>query len=512
MSAVAENNRRIARNTLMLYIRMFLTIIISFYTSRIVLKALGVEDFGIYGAVGSVVSMFALFSGTLSAAIGRFITFELGKGDSDRLSKIFSTFLSVLFLLAVIFFILAEPFGVWFLNTKMVIPEARMSAANWVFQFSVLAVIVNLLYIPYNAAVIAHEKMSVFAYISVFEAFGKLSVALLVANAPVDRLSFYAMLMLLIAAIIFLVYRFYCKRNFSECKYRFILDRTLMRELFSFAGWNLIGASSAVFREQGGSIVINLFCGASVNAARAIAVQASQAVVGFVQNFMTALNPQITKSYASGNKEYMMQLVFQGARLSYYLLLLLSLPVIMNTEYILTLWLGNVPAYSAVFVQLALLFSLSETISAPLITLMLATGNIRNYQILVGGLQVMNFPVSYLLLYCGLSPEWVQVTAICISQLCLAARLCMLKGMVGLDVKKYLKKVYLNVLLVTLVACVLPAVLANLMSEGFLKLVLTSMVAFVSSVGTMYLVGCDRKERFFVREKIDVVVKRIAKR
>ncbi|MBR5892951.1 MAG: oligosaccharide flippase family protein [Bacteroidaceae bacterium] len=512
MPTVAENNKRIARNTLMLYIRMFLTIIITFYTSRIVLNALGVEDFGIYGAVGSVVSMFALFSGTLSAAIGRFITFELGKGSTDRLSLIFSTFLSVLFLLAIIFFVLAETLGLWFLNTKMVIPEARMSAANWVFQFSVLAVIVNLLYIPYNAAVIAHEKMSVFAYISVFEALGKLLVAVSVAAAPVDRLRFYAMLMLLISVTIFLVYRFYCKRNFTECKYRFILDKKMMRELFSFAGWNLIGASSAVFREQGGSIVINMFCGATVNAARTIAVQVSQAVVGFVQNFMTALNPQITKSYAAGNKEYMMQLVFQGARLSYYLLLMLSLPVIINTEYILTLWLGNVPAYSAVFVQLALLFALSETISAPLITLMLATGNIRNYQILVGGLQVMNFPVSYILLYCGLSPEWVQITTIFVSQLCLAARLYMLKGMVGLDVKKYLVNVYLNVLLVTIIACILPTVLGNMMSAGFIKLIVTSVVAVLSSVGIMYIVGFNREERLFVREKICVLLKRFTKR
>ena len=345
--------------------------------------------------------MFSVLSGSLSTAISRFITYELGKGNKENLNKIFSSAVTIQFGLAGIIILLAETIGIWFLNIKMNIPEVRMEAANWVFQFSILTFAINLISVPYNASIIAHEKMSAFAYISILEAVGKLTIAYLITISPIDKLIFYAILMCAVALVVRLTYGNYCKRHFSECTYHFSWDKLLLKQMFGFAGWNFIGASSAILRDQGGNVVINLFCGPTVNAARGIAFQVNNAVNQFVTNFMTALNPQITKSYASGDKEYMMTLIFQGARLSFYMLFLLSLPILVNTHYILTLWLKMVPEHAIAFVQLTLIFALSESISQPLITAMLATGKIRNYQIIVGGLQMMNLPVSYILLRIG---------------------------------------------------------------------------------------------------------------
>lgn len=424
-----ENNKRIARNTLLLYFRMLFLMIISLYTSRIVLNALGVEDFGIYNVAGGVVAMFSILSGSLSAAISRFITYELGKNNVLKLKTIFSSAITIQIGLGIVIAFFAETIGIWFLNTQMNIPIERMTAANWVLQFSIITFIINLISVPYNAVIIAHEKMSAFAYISIFEAIGKLLIAYLITISPIDKLIFYAILMCGVAIAIRLLYGYYCKRHFDECRFHFIWNKQIFQQIFSFAGWNFIGASSAVLRDHGGNIIINLFCGPTVNAARGIAFQVNNAIQGFVSNFMTALNPQITKSYAAKNYTYMMTLIFQGARLSFYMLLLLSLPIIINTHYLLTLWLNTVPEHTVLFVRLVLIFAMSESISGPLITAMLATGNIRNYQIIVGGLQMLNLPTSYILLSLGAIPETVLIVAVLISQCCLMARLYMLKKM-----------------------------------------------------------------------------------
>lgn len=509
MPQTSEKNKRIAKNTLLLYVRMLLLMIISLYTSRVILHALGVEDYGIYNVIGGVVSMFSLISGSLSSAISRFITYELGKEDKEKVVKIFSTSVNIQFGLSMIVILLAETIGLWFLNAKMSIPEARMTAANWVFQFSILTFIVNLISVPYNACIIAHERMSAFAYISILEAVGKLAIAFLIVVSPIDRLIFYAILMCLVALTIRFTYGFYCKRHFEECKYLFVFDRSLLKQMSGFAGWNFIGVASAVLRDQGGNVVINLFCGPAVNAARGIAFQVNNAIQGFVTNFMTALNPQITKSYASGDRDYMMTLIFQGARLSFYMLLFLSLPVLVNTHYILVLWLKIVPEHTVLFIQLVLIFAMSESISNPLITAMLATGKIRKYQLVVGGLQMMNLPVSYILLRMGMFPEVVIVVAIVISQCCLAARLLMLRGMISLSVRKYMKKVYINVLAVTVLASFIPILLANKMEESFLNFIILSLIAVFCTGAAIYYIGCDKAERQFVRNKLNKVVGKI---
>ena len=507
-----DNNKRIAKNTLLLYFRMLFMMVVSLYTSRVILNALGVEDFGIYNVVGGVVAMFSVISGSLSAAISRFITYELGKGDQSKLNKIFSASVTIQLLLSLIIVVLIESVGVWFLNANMTMPETRMAAANWVFQFSIVTFVINLISVPYNAAIIAHERMSAFAYISILEAIGKLAIAFLIMVSPIDRLIFYAILMCAVAVIVRLTYGHYCKKHFTECTYQFDWDKDILKQMFGFAGWNFIGASSAVLKDQGVNIVINMFCGPAVNAARGIAMQVNNAVAGFVTNFMTALNPQITKSYASGDREYMMKLIFQGARLSFYMLLLLSLPILMNTHYILVLWLKLVPEHAVLFVQLMLVFTMSEAISNPLVTAMLATGKIRNYQIVVGGLQMMNLPISYVCLRLGCIPETVLIVAIGISQCCLAARLYMLRGMIGLSSIRYMKNVYLNVLAVAVLSAIIPSLLSMYISESFLSFVVISLVAMASTLCIEFFVGCNNKERVFVLAKAKSIVHKFSKR
>lgn len=509
MNNSSENNKRIAKNTLLLYFRMLFMMAVSLYTSRVVLNALGVEDFGIYNVVGGVVAMFSLLSGSLSTAISRFITYELGKGEQGNLNKIFSSAVTIQLALAGIIVLVAECIGVWFLNTQMTIPATRIIASNWVFQISLLTFVINLISIPYNASIIAHEKMSAFAYISILEAIGKLITAYFITISPIDKLIFYSILMCGIALIVRFTYGYYCKRHFDECRYRFIWDKELLKQMFGFAGWNFIGTASAVLRDQGGNILINLFNGPIVNAARGIAFQVNNAIQGFVNNFMIALNPQITKSYAANNHKYMMTLIFQGARLSFYMLLILSLPILLNTQYILEIWLKTVPEHSTLFVQLVLILAMSESISYPLITAIQATGKIRNYQLLVGGLQLLNFPISYCLLHIGFFPEIIMIVAIILTQVCLGARLYMLQKIIKLPTKVFLKKVYLNIIIVSTLSSIIPVLLFRNTSDTLSKFILSSSISVICCIIIIYYIGCNSTERNFISTKTKQILRKI---
>ncbi len=499
---VDSKSKRIAKNTLFLYFRSIVVMLIGLYTSRVILAALGESDYGIYNVVGGVVAMLSMFTGSLSSAISRFITFELGKGSKENLQKIFSSSITIQWVLSLIVIVLAETIGLWFLNTYMNIPEERMVAANWVYQFSIITFVISLLSVPYNAEIIANERMSAFAYIGLFDAFGKLLIAFFIVSSPIDRLVFYAILMCLLGIIVRCLYALYCRKHFEECRYSFTWDRSLLKEMFGFAGWNLIGVASSVLRDHGGNILINIFFGPVVNAARGIAYQVNSAVSTFVSNFMTALNPQITKSYALGDKEYMMKLIFHGARFSFYILLMLSLPILVNTDYILALWLKDVPEHTVLFVQLVLILAMSESISHPLVTAMLATGNIRNYQLVVGGLQLLNLPISYVFLRIGAVPETVMVVAIVISQCCLAARLVMLRKMIGLKVRQYFKHVYLNILIVCLLALIIPVFLRSYLASTFLSFCISVLVCLICTSVSICFVGCDKSERRFIYDNI----------
>lgn len=513
-----SNSRRIAKNTLFLYARMLFLLLVGLYTSRVVLNALGESDFGIYNVVGGFVALFSIISGTISSAISRFLTFELGRvgkpagtvhDGTDRLSRIFSSALIVQCLFSIVVIIVAEPAGLWFIQHKMTIAADRIVSAQWVLHLSLLAFIVNMISVPYNAAIIAHEKMGCFAAVGIFDGIARLIVAVAVAHSSCDRLVLYAVLLCIVAVLVRVFYGFYCKRSFAECRAKLSFDKRITAEMFSFAGWNFIGVTASVLRDHGGNLLINLYSGPAVNAARAVALQMNNAVQSFVTNFMTALNPGITKSYASGDLSYMHRLMKSGARFSFLLLLVLALPLMSGTEWLLGIWLKEVPDHTASFARLFLLLALSESLSNPLITAQLATGKIRDYQLIVGGIMLLNLPFSWLCLHFGMPPESVVVVAIVLSQCCFFARLLLLRGMIGLDMAEYLRDVYLRSLLTALVAAI-PSVLLYLSSTvSPIKLCLSdccsrlfpihpffvTLFAAVFALLSAAFVGCSSSER-----------------
>lgn len=369
-----SNNKRIARNAVALYFRMIITMLVGLYTSRVILQALGVEDYGIYNVVGGFVSMFSLISGSLQGSVGRFLTFELGAGNAEKLKIVFSTSFLVMIGLSLVIVLATETLGLWYLYHKMVIPAERLSAAFWCFQFSVVAFVLSLLSTPYSSSIISHEKMSIYAYISIIDVFLKLVICYAVMVSPMDRLVFYAFLLLMVGVLDQGIYWYYCRQNFVECRIRLQFDKTLFQQMFSFAGWNFIGSSAAVLRSQGASLMLNAFGGPVVNAANGIANSICGVVAQFVGNFTQAFNPQITKQYAAGEYDSLMRLLIYGSKYSYYLMFILTLPVFFHARFLIQLWLGVVPDYTVEFTRWILVFLLAESISRPIITAKNATG------------------------------------------------------------------------------------------------------------------------------------------
>lgn len=502
MRDTSANNKRIAKNTLLLYFRMLFMMAVSFYTSRVVLNALGVEDFGIYNVVGGVVAMFSMLSGSLSAAISRFITFELGKGDQEGVKRIFSASVTIQLLISLAIVILVEMIGVWFLNEKMSIAGNRLFAANWVLQLSVITFVINLISVPYNAVIIAHEKMSAFAYISILEALGKLAVAFLIVISPFDKLISYAILMCAISIAIRLVYGFYCKKNFDECTYHFQWDKGLLGQMFKFAGWNFFGAGSQLLMTQGVNILMNLFFGVAINAARGVANQVDNAILQFVNNFTTAVNPQITKSYAANDLTYMHKLVCVGSKYSFFLTWLFALPLLLEADMVLHIWLKTVPEYAAVFLRLTLLISLVSVVSNTLVTSMLATGDIKRYQIIVGCLGMCVFPLAYVAFWLGLPVESAYFIHLIIFIVQLICRLFLLRGMVKLKIKYFWDNTLLKNLQVVFLSSILPLSVFFLMSDSFLRFVIIVIVSILSNLTVMYIAGMSKNERGVVNSYI----------
>lgn len=501
----AENTKRIAKNTLMLYVRMLFSMLVSLYTSRVVLQALGVEDYGIYNVVGGFVAMFSLISSSLSSAVSRFITFELGRGDLQRLRDTFSTSLLIHFSLAAVVLVLAETVGVWFMNTQMTIPLARLTAANWVFQGSVASFVFSLVSVPYNASIVAHERMSAFAYIGILDVVMRLLIVLLIAYVPLpfDKLVVYALLLVAVNIALRQIYWWYCRRNFEECRLSWHFNKQCWKEMGGFASWNFIGCTAGLLKDHGVNILLNIFMGPVVNAARGIAMSVNSVVGSFAGNFMAALNPQITKSYASGDKDYTFSLVERGSRFSFYIMLVIALPILFETEFILDVWLGHYPEHTVNFVRLVLVLSMCEMLSNTLINLQLATGKIRNYQIAVGGMLLMNFPLSYLFLELGFKPEITMVVAIVVSLFCLILRLAFLKKMAGLPVMHFLKNVCLNVVVVSVASAIIPLLVQKFLgiAAGWLHFVIVAVVCVFCSAAAVCWIGCNKRERQFVFQK-----------
>ena len=504
MSDNTSNNKRIAKNTIVLYIRMIVMMAISFFTTRVILNALGVEDYGIYNVVGGLVAMFSLLSSSLSGSVSRFITFGLGKGDITELKKTFATAINIHVILAFIVIIAIETVGVWFLDNKMVIPAERLDAATWVLHCSTITFAIGLLSVPYNATIIAHEKMSAFAYMTIFDAIAKLAIAIAIKFYGGDKLTLIAALNIIPLAISQIIYWQYCKKKFEECVYTPTWDRNIFKEISSFAIWNIIGCTAGLMKDQGVNIAINIFTGPVINASRGIAMQVNRIISRFIQNFTIALNPQIIKDFAAGNLNRMHKLIFTGTRFSYFLFMFLSIPIFFEIESILKLWLGQVPAHTVLFTRLVLILTLCEIISQTLITAQTATGKIRNYQLVVGGILLLNFPISYLLLYLGFFPEITVVVAIIISQICLVARLCFLRTMVKLPVKQFIKEVYLKAIIVTILSTALPFICYIFIQPSIIRFIIICLTSVITSAICIYFIGCNKNEQ---KKVINTIIK-----
>jgi O-antigen/teichoic acid export membrane protein len=469
---------------------------VSLYTSRIVLNTLGVEDFGIYNVVGGVVMMLSFLNSSMSTATQRFLSFEIGKNDYGQLKNVFSMSVNIHAIIAVAIFVLAETIGLWFLNAKLNIPVERMVAANWVYQFSVLSFMVTVLSVPYNATIIAHERMNVYAYVSIVEVVLKLAIVFALVWFGYDKLKMYAILIFCVSVIVWVIYRFYCRRNFMESNYSFFWDKSLYKTLMNFAGWNIFGNLAWVMMNQGLNLLLNIFFGPIVNAARGIAFQVNAAVVIFVNNFRIAINPQIIKSFAVGDNEYMKKLVFEGAKYSFYLLLFLTLPMLLETNIILKIWLKIVPDYAVIFCQLVLVSTLIQCFDASFGIVFQAIGKIKENQLMSGGTYLLILPVSYVLLKLNFPPPavfWVQIAVTII--VAFVIKFYLLTKMFSMRPMDYLEKLILPVLKVSMLAIIMPILVKISMAEGFLRLFLVSCTSIFSVLVTIYYIGMNKETR-----------------
>jgi len=498
-----ENNKRIAKNTLLLYFRMMLTMFVSLFTVRVVLNTLGVVDYGIYNVVGGIVIMFSFLSNTMASASQRFFAFELGRKDFLQLKRTFSLTVTIYAFISIVVLLLSETFGLWFLNTQMVIPAERMEAANWIYQFSILSFLVTIMTIPFNATIIAHENMKVFAYVGIVEVTLKLAIVYLLVIFSADKLKLYSCLWFVTTVIVSLIYYTICRKKYEESRFQFYWEKGLFFSLMSYSGWNLFGATAGILNNQGLNILLNLFFGPIINTARAIAYQISNAVNQFVYNFFTAVNPQITKYYASNEKIELFNLVFKSSKFGYYLLLLISMPVLLETKFILTLWLKDIPDYVVLFTRLVIIIALIDSLSSSLVTLALATGKIKKYQMIVGGILLLNLPVSYLFLKLGYPPQITLYITMMISIICLFARLWMLESMVELFVSDYIQKVLVPVIVISIVAYLIPLYLTIQLETNLLNFFIISSVGLISSVVSILLIGLSSSERKLIIQTID---------
>lgn len=511
MSDNSQNNKRIAKNTIFLYIRMLILMFVSLYTSRVVLSALGVEDYGIYNVVGGIITLFTFVNGGMVSATQRYLTFEIGKGNTMQLNKVFSTSLLIHAIIALIVFLLGETIGLWFLYEKLVIPAERMSDVFWVYQCSIIACIINIMSVPYNATIIAHEKMSAFAYISILEAVLKLFIVYMLYITPWNKLISYSVLILSVQIIIRYTYARYCKKHFAEAHYRHKIDKSLLKEMTSFAGWSLTTSIAYVLSSQGLNMMLNMFFGPVVNAARAIAVQIQGTVRQFVNSVQIAINPQITKSYASSQLTAMHSLMSRCARFSYFLLYFLSLPLLIETEYILSIWLAEVPANTVIFTRLILILTLLYPFSNPLIIANQATGKVKKNEIISGVILLSLLPLSYIALKLGAPAFSVYIINIFLELSTLIFRLLLISKDIKMSLTYFFKSAVLPVIITTLVSCAPPLLISQYVNnnlQGFISVICVSVFSVLISVAFL---GVTKNERNVLIAKTKSIVKKIIK-
>ena len=497
------DNQRIAKNTLLLYFRMLFTMAVSLYTSRVVLNALGVEDFGIYNVVGGIVVMLSFLNGAMAGATQRFLNIELGRKDEKQLKKVFSTSLIIHIGVSIVVLLLAETIGLWFLNTCMNISENRMHAANWVYQYSVAAFIVSVITVPYNATIIAHEKMSAFAYISILEVILKLAIVFILIVAPFDKLILYAFLIFLVGVIIRVVYGIYCKRYFLECKLiDWRPDKQLLKDMLSFSSWTIVGSLGYIFHTQGIAIIMNLFFGATVNAAQGIANQVNSVVKGFVSNFLQALNPQVVKTYAANEMKAMHKLVLRGCQISFYLVAFFAIPLMLEAPMILKIWLREVPEYTIIFVRLVLLLSLCDSFTTLLGTAKGATGKIKIYQMTLTAIGLFHLPFSALFFYLGYPPYYAMYVYLVIILILQLFRIFFVCNSIGLSKKLFFKQVVLRCGVVLVISICLPLYIHYIGTQSLGNSFLVGISSMISIAIMALLLGFAKDDRSKLLYKI----------
>lgn len=502
MDQISENSRRIARNTVYLYIRMLVMMAIGLITYRIILRALGVSDYGVYTAVGGVVTLFTMVTNTVASAITRYITVGLGKGDEEKLRSVFATCVAIMAGFSVLLVAVMETAGLWYLHYKMVIPVERMHAAEIVLHTSMLVLAINLLSIPFTAVINAHEHMGAYAYLSILEAVLKLAVAAGVWYTSHDALIVYAWLLVAVTLIARGAYALYSFRRYPECRGRWKVDPPLIRDIGAFAGWNFLGSGAYIINTQGINQLLNLFFGVRINAARGVADKVEQVVRQFATNIALALNPQLTKSYVGGDRNYAFELVCKGSKYYFWILWIMTVPFLTDAETILRLWLGDVPAEAAIFTRLTLLCFLIDFTPGTLNILEQANGRIRTYYLVTSGVAILCFPITFVAFKLG-APVWTgYVVYFTVYFFKAVAMLAVARRDTGFPIGSYVSKALLPMLAAVLPSGVLAFLMWSLLPALWWRFLLSAAVGALASGAGIWLFGLTEGERAFVKSKV----------
>lgn len=504
-----QDNKRIARNTLFMGIRMVIVLIISLYTTRAVLKALGVIDYGVYNVVCGFVSMFAFLNTSMSNGIQRFFNFEYGKNGEQGANKVYISALIIQGLLCLIVFVLSETFGLWYLHNKMIIPSERMVASEWIFQFSIMNFLLIIMQVPYTAAVMAHEKMDFYAFVSILDVVLKLALVLALPFFPIDLLLVYGSFLTIISGVNFVLYYTYCKRKFSEIKINrdCMPTKNMFKSMLGFSGWNVFGSFSNMMRDQGVNLILNLFFGPVVNAARGVAVQVNSAVMGLVKSMLTPVRPQVVQSYARGDMERVMNLTYTISKFSVFFLLLLSVPLIVEIDFVLKLWLGNnVPPHTSSFVAIILATNLILVPMSAQAALVHASGNMRNYQVIGSIVKFLSVPIAFFLLKFGMEPEWAFIMVLLFDAIGLVVGMIIIKGIMPFNITEYVVKVFIPILVVIVPVVGLSLCVHQLVKNEIVRFVLVCLSSTCAFALFVYFLGMTRPERNLavkmIKEKI----------
>lgn len=510
MSSGLSDDKRIAKNTFLLYVRMFFLIIVNLYMSRVVLNALGFEDFGLYSVVGSVVSFLGFLNTAMAAAAQRFMSYASGIGEEENLNSTFNSIMVVQFIIAGIIFVLGETAGVFYIENYLNVIPDKIPEAHIVYQLSLFAFFVSVITVPYNASIIANERMDVFALFSILDVLLKLSVSFLITLFPDNRLIIYSVLLSISISLIQGFYYLYCRVKFPECQIRRNAKKITIHEILTYSGWNLLGSFSHVAIDQGVNIILNSFFGVVVNAARGIAFQVSSAVAHLAGNFMQAMNPQIVKSYAKEDFPRMHTLVIQGTRLSYFLLFICAMPLIVNMGGVLRMWLGNVPDYTEFFCVLVVINSLMSSIAQPLLMGVMATGKIKKYQLVVASINMLNFPFSIIALYIIPNPYVTVYIMIALTVVSTLARLIITRGLIGLSIKQYFHKAIRPIVVTTFFSVIISLFIDKYISFPieYADLFLKVIIVFISTLVCVSMLGASAQERRMVYNYVKRRIKR----